>query len=121
MMAVRNPESRRRLLYEAVIRAIRCGARTFGDIRPTTDRMLGGAALQTMLDTMTKRGFLTVSAAGIYSATDAGNRLAPPLTAEQPFPRYVPPQKPPLRPGAMDFASKPSVAAGKPRPYKAPI
>lgn len=94
-------------------------ARTLDEIRPHLKDRASGAAVDHLVATMIRDGLLVQKRAGVLGVTAKGARLvsiSPPVFAGG---TYTPPKAPPRRPGAMDFARYPSVAAGQRRPYHA--
>lgn len=92
-------------------------ARTLDELRPHLRDRASGAAVGHLVGTMIRDGLLVQKRAGVLGVTAKGARLVsitPPVFAGG---TYTPPKAPPRRPGSMDFARLPSVAAGAARPY----
>ena len=92
-------------------------ARTLDDLRPHLKDRASGAAVDHLVAAMLRDGLLVQKRAGVLGITSRGARLV--SLPQQPFAggQYRPPSFAPARPGAMDFARLPSVAAGVARPY----
>ncbi|GAA4400441.1 hypothetical protein GCM10023089_00650 [Quisquiliibacterium transsilvanicum] len=86
----------------------------------TLSSTLGGSHVSVVVGRMIRDGLLFRLRGGALRVTPLGAKLVP--SAQPSFSRdtYVPPPPPPRREGSMDFATRPSVAAGAPRPWRGP-
>lgn len=108
------------LTHTAVLEAVAAGrADTLPEIRKILKTRLSGDAVAGMLLQLVQRDYLVQVNGGRYALTAKGWRSVPSVQRPIEMSRYVPPSYAPSRPGSMDFAKYPSVAAGVARPYHA--
>ncbi|MFA7327365.1 MAG: hypothetical protein WC121_11915 [Candidatus Kapaibacterium sp.] len=102
-----------------ILRLIESGkATTLPAIRAGLKHRQSGENIPNMLAGLNRRGFVIQTGGGQYLVTKEGRKFLP--TAQAPTfdtGDYQPPSYAPARPGAMDYARYPSVAAGVRRPY----
>lgn len=93
---------------------------TLPAIRRSLKHRISGEHVPSMMASMVRRGFVVQTGGGQYLVTKSGRRYVP-SKFRPAFDTgvYVPPSFSPARPGALDYARHPSVAAGIARPYHA--
>lgn len=109
------------LVRQIICTAVAQGrASTVADLRRSLRNTLGGSQVDEVVVLMIREGLVVRMRGGTLRVTPLGGKLVP--SVQQPFARttYAPPAAPPRRPGSMDFAQLPSIAAGEPRSWRHP-
>ena len=106
------------LVHMLVLQMIDSGkATTLAEIRASLKHRQSGENIPSMLAMLSRRDFVNEVGGNRYTLTKKGYACLPKVQAPLEVTRYVPPSYLPARPGAMDYASKPSIAADTARPY----
>jgi hypothetical protein len=109
-------------LRRRVVSLINAGrARTLADLKPLMKGAVSGVALERVVARMLSDNLLVEKRGGVLGITARGAKL---ITLPPPPPVvgvYVPPPAPVRRPGSMDFARLPSLAAGARREWRHPV
>lgn len=109
-------------LRTRIVSVINAGkASTLDDLRPIVKDLATGVTLERAVARMLSDGLLVAKRGGAYGITGRALRFL--SVAPAPFRAgvYVLPATPPRRPGSMDFAEAPSLAAGVRRPWRHPV
>lgn len=106
----------------AVLRAIADGQATEMDMRLVLKPYASGATAQAVLHGLRACGLIGWHRRGDrYYLTGKGRAQLPVVVRQVPMAPYRVPQQPPRRPGSMEFATLPSIAAGKAREWRHPL
>lgn len=104
-----------------VLRSIRDGRQSDREVRLALKPFCSGEAAVALLQSMRNAGYISRNRGGRWHLTMQGRGVMPEPVQQVPMRPYVAPKRAPVRPGAMAFASLPSVAAGVERAWRHPI
>ena len=106
------------VVHMLVLQMIDSGkADTLPKVRASLKHRQSGDNIPQMLAMLNRRGFINEVGGNRYTLTKKGYACLPKTQAPLEVTRYVPPSYLPARPGAMDYARHPSIAADSARPY----
>lgn len=104
----------------SLVLAVINGSHSLSQLRYALGGRIAPHMIERMVNDLHTRQILSKGRGGLITATTKGREQYA-RNIERPMQPYVPPQRPPVRAGSLDFLALPSVAAGIARPYRHPI
>lgn len=104
----------------ALVLAVINGNTTISQLRIALGGRVAVPLIEQMVSSLHTRQILHKGRGGLISVTSKGREQYA-RNDSKPMQPYVPPKRPSVRAGSLDFLALPSVAAGIARPYRHPI
>lgn len=104
----------------SLVMAVINGSHSLSQLRYALGGRIAPHMIERMVNDLHTRLILSKGRGGLITVTSKGREQYARNDAK-PMAPYVPPKRPPVRAGSLDFLALPSVAAGIPRPYRHPV